>query len=546
MPEHHNYMRDVLILLIALLALVPLFIRVRLGNVLAYLTIGVVVGPLGLGLISGDESTEALGELGVVFLLFSIGLEINVERLRLFGLRTYGMALLQIPVTAVPLAMLAHLAGLSFSGSLLIGGALAVSSTAIVIQLLSERGQMTGQVGRAAIAILLMQDLAVAPMIVLVTAYGAAEQSLGAALGLASIKFVIFVLLIAVGQRLALRPLLRLAASAGEPEVFTAAALLLVLGIGWLSQEVGLSMALGAFVAGLLVADTEFRHQVSADIEPVRGLLLGLFFVSVGMSLELRFAIAHLPTIAAVVAAAMAVKALAMFVVARTFRLSSPRALALAGLLAQGSEFAFVLLPLGIGNGLIDRPTAQAVTVAVGLTMVIMPIGALAFDLITQRFFRGQPSLGDLESESGEIKGHVVIAGFGQVGMSVARFLVGEQVPILALDLSQQRVAESRSRGLPVFYGNATRKDVLRASRLDQAQVLVVVVPDPKTAEQITAIARQSFRHLRIFVRAPDESWVPKLRAVGADAIVLDSLTTALDMAERVMIVHAPENASDG
>lgn len=543
MPEHHHYLRDVLILLVALLALVPLFIRLRLGTVLAYLTIGVAIGPQGLGLITADESIEALGELGVVFLLFSIGLEINVERLRLFGLRTYGMALLQIPVTAVPIAGIAHWAGASIAGSLLIGGALAVSSTAIVIQLLGERGQMTGQVGRAAIAILLMQDLAVAPMIVLVTAYGVAGQSLGAALGLASIKFVIFILLIAVGQRLALRPLLRLAASAGEPEVFTAAALVLVLGIGWLSQTVGLSMALGAFVAGLLVADTEFRHQVSADIEPVRGLLLGLFFTSVGMGLDLRFAFAHLAMIIGVVAAAMAVKAFAMFVVARSFRLTSPRALALAGLLAQGSEFAFVLLPLGAERDLISRDIAQLMTVAVGLTMAIMPLGALAVDQITRRFVRAQPALGDLEAVSGEISGHVVIAGFGQVGMAVARFLAGEQVPFLALDLSEKRVTASRTRSLPVFYGNAARKDVLRAARLDRAQVLAVVVPDPKTAEQITAIARQSFRHLRIFVRAPDESWVPKLRAAGADAIVIESLTTALDMAERVMIVHAPENA---
>lgn len=546
MPEHHSYMRDVLILLIALLAMVPLFIRLRLGNVLAYLAIGVLVGPLGLGLISDEESTEALGELGVVFLLFSIGLEINIERLRLFGLRTYGMALLQIPVTMVPLALVANQAGISVAGSLLIGGALAVSSTAIVIQILGERGQMTGQVGRAAIAILLMQDLAVAPMIVLVTAYGAAEQSLGAALGLASIKFLIFILLVAVGQRLALRPLLRIAASAGEPEVFTAATLVLVLGIGWLSDQVGLSMALGAFVAGLLVADTEFRHQVSADIEPVRGLLLGLFFVSVGMGLDLRFAVDNLSTIAAVVAGAMAVKAVAMFLVARAFRLTSPRALALAGLLAQGGEFAFVLLPLGASQGLIDRGTAQMVTVAVGLTMAIMPIGALAVDIVVKRLIRGRPALGDLEVQSGEIKGHVVIAGFGQVGMAVARFLVGEQVPILALDHSEQRVTESRARGLPVFYGNAARKDVLRAARLDRAQVLVVVVPNPKTAEQITAIARQSFRHLRIFVRAPDESWLPKLHAAGANAIVLDSLTTALDLAERVMIVHAPESAGNG
>ncbi|NJO67657.1 MAG: potassium transporter KefB [Rhodospirillales bacterium] len=541
MPEHHHYLHEVLILLVALLAVVPLFVRLRLGTVLAYLTIGVAAGPLGFGLITADRTIETLGELGVVFLLFTIGLEINVERLRLFGLRTYGMALLQLPVTALPLAWAAHMAGVSVGGSLLIGGALAVSSTAIVIQLLSERGHMTGQVGRAAIAILLMQDLAVAPMIVLVTAYGSAEQSMGAALGLASIKFMIFIVVIAVFQRLALRPLLRLAASAREPEVFTAAGLLLVLGIGTLSQEVGLSMALGAFVAGLMVADTEFRHQVSADIEPVRGLFLGLFFVSVGMGLDLRFAAANIGIIAAAVAVLMVVKAVSMFLVARAFRLATPRAISLATLLAQGSEFAFVLIPLGAAGGLLDREATQVSTVAVGLSMALMPIGAIAFDWIAKRFVATHSTRGDLQVEGGELHDHVVIAGFGQVGMAVARFLVAESVPFLVLDLSENRVSACRSKGLPVFYGNAARKEVLRAARLDRAQVLAVAVPDPAVAEQITAIARQSFRHLRIFVARPIEDWVPKLRAAGADAIVLDSLTTALELAERVMMVHAPE-----
>lgn len=545
MPEPHSYMRDVLVLLVALLAVVPLFIRLRIGHVLAYLTIGVVVGPVGLALISNEETTAALGELGVVFLLFSIGLEINLERLRLFGMRTYGMALLQLPLTMIPLAVLANFAGASIAGALLIAGALAVSSTAIVLQILGERGQMAGQLGRAAIAILLMQDLAVAPMIVLVTAYGAADQSLGAALGLASIKFVVFIVLIALGQRLVLRPMLRLAAGAGEPEVFTAAALLLVLGVGWLSDQVGLSMALGAFAAGLMVADTEFRHQVSADIEPVRGLLLGLFFISVGMGLDLPFALANSANVAVIVTVLMSVKAVVMVLIARLFALNWRRSLALGGLLASGSEFAFLLIPLGLTAHLISRETGQIVAVSVGLSMAVMPVGAFVVDRVVRRWFRAQPALGDLAAQKGGMEGHVVIAGFGQVGMAVARFLLGEKVPFLALDLSEQRVSVSRSRGLPVYYGNAARKDVLRAARLGRAQVLVVVVPDPKTAEQITAIARQSFRHLRIFVRAPDESWVPALRAAGADAIVLDSLTTALDLAERVMIVHDPDSPGE-
>ncbi|MFO1153947.1 MAG: cation:proton antiporter [Rhodospirillales bacterium] len=545
MNEGHNYLQDVLILLVALLAVVPLFIRLRLGAVLAYLTIGILVGPSGLGLISSDEGTQPLAELGVVFLLFSIGLEISIGRLRLFGRRTYGIALLQMPVTIAVLALIAHAVGLDTGGALLIGAALSISSTAIVLPLLAERGQMTGQVGRAAIAVALMQDLSVAPMIVLVTAYGTHDQSVASALALALIKFIIFLLLVAAGERLALRPLLRLAANAEAPEVFTAAALLLVLGIGWLSHEVGLSMALGAFVAGLLVADTEFRHQVSADIEPVRGLLLGLFFVSVGMGLDLAFAASHLAIIALIVVVLMVVKALSLFAIAFALHMPRRRAIALAGLLAQGSEFAFVLLALGSERSLISLETKQLVTVAVGVSMMLMPIGSLIVDLIAARLPR--PAVGDIENESSEIQGHVVIAGFGQVGMAVARFLAGEKIPLLVLDLSPKRVTISRTRGLPVFYGNATRRDVLRAARLDRAQVLVVAVPEATSAEKITTIARQSFRHLRIFVRAPDESWAPRLRTAGADAIVLDSLTTALDLAERVMIVHAPElDAEEG
>lgn len=538
--DGHTYMQDVLILLAALLAVVPLFIRLRLGSVLAYLTIGILIGPNGLGLITSDASTQALAELGVVFLLFSIGLEISINRLRLFGRRTYGIALLQMPVTTAFLALIGYAAGLSIAGALLIGGALSISSTAIVLPLLAERGQMTGQVGRATIAVALMQDLWVAPMIVLVTAYGTHDTSLAAALGLALVKFIIFLLVVAAGERLALRPLLRLAADAEAPEVFTAAALLLVFGIGWLSHEVGLSMALGAFVAGLLVADTEFRHQVSADIDPVRGLLLGLFFVSVGMRLDLTFAVAHLASIIFIVFVLMTVKAMTLFVIALALHVPRRRAIALAGLLAQGSEFAFVLIALGGDRNLVSAETAQLITVAVGLSMMLMPIGALIVDLVVARL-PAPSAVGDIESESSEIRDHVVIAGFGQVGMAVARFLAGEKVPLLVLDLSPKRVTTSRARGLPVFYGNAARRDVLRAARLDRAQVLVVVVPEAATAERITAIARQAFRHLRIFVRAPDESWTPRLRAAGADAIVVDSLTTALDLAERVMIVHAPE-----
>jgi CPA2 family monovalent cation:H+ antiporter-2 len=538
-------LRDILIILLALLAVVPLFQRLRLGSVLAYLVIGLLIGPPGLGLIREDESTHALAEMGVVFLLFSIGLEISIERLRLFGRRAYTLALAQILATTAVIAAIAMLFGISIPGALLIGGAFSVSSTAVVLQLLGERGQMAGQLGRTAIAILLVQDLAVAPMIVLASAADVGQEALAVELGLAVVKFAAFCLIVAAGERTVLRPLLKLAAGSESPEVFTAAALLLVLGIGWMSESVGLSMALGAFVAGLLVADTEFRHQVSADIEPVRGLLLGLFFISVGMGLDLDYALDHIALVAALVVLIIVVKFAVLLALGLLAGLRRGRAAALAALLAQGSEFAFVLLPLGVAGSFFSSMQAQLLAVAVSLSMMLTPLGAMLLDRVASRLRREPSQLGNLDSESGTLRGHVVIAGFGQVGMAVARFLAGEGVPLLILDLTPRRVAASRTRGLPVFYGNAARRDVLRAAGLERAQALVVAVPDPAAAEQITAIARQSFRHLRIFTRAPEESWISRMRTAGADAIVLESLTTALDLAERVMLVHEPSEASN-
>jgi CPA2 family monovalent cation:H+ antiporter-2 len=540
-----NTLRDILIILLALLAVVPLFQRLRLGSVLAYLVIGLLIGPPGLGLIREDESTHALAEMGVVFLLFSIGLEISVERLRLFGRRAYTLALAQVLVTTGVIAAIATLFGIGLAGALLIGGALGVSSTAVVLQLLGERGQMAGQLGRTAIAILLVQDLTVAPMIVLASAADVGQQALLAELGLAVVKFAVFCLLVAAGERTVLRPLLKLAAGSDSPEVFTAAALLLVLGIGWMSETVGLSMALGAFVAGLLVADTEFRHQVSADIEPVRGLLLGLFFISVGMGLDLHYALDNIILVTVLVVLIIAVKFAVLFALALLAGLRRGRAAALAALLAQGSEFAFVLLPLGVAGSFFSSMQAQLLAVAVTLSMMLTPMGAMLLERLASRFRREPSQLGNLDTESGALRGHVVIAGFGQVGMAVARFLAGEGVPLLILDLTPRRVTASRTRGLPVFYGNAARRDVLRAAGLERAQALVVAVPDPAAAEQITAIARQGFRHLRIFTRAPEESWVSRMRTAGADAVVLESLTTALDLAERVMLVHEPISASN-
>lgn len=539
--HERDYLHDVLILLVALLAFVPIFQRLRIGVVLAYLAAGIVIGPSFLGLFAGGEETNTLAELGIVFLLFAVGLEVSNERLRLFGVRSFLLAGAQVFVTTIVLAGCGIALGFSPAASLVVGGALTFSSSAVVFQILSERGQMTGQFARSVIAILLVQDLMVAPMIVVTAAIGNAPDALAIPLGMAAAKFGLVLVAVALCERTILRPLLRFAAETGAPEVFTGLTLLLVLGIGWLTEEAGLSMALGAFLAGKMVADTEYRHQVAADIQPFRGLLLGLFFMTVGMTLDLRFAAENAGRVFMLVVALMALKTAVLFALSLAFSMPRPRALALAALLSQGSEFAFVLLTLAFQRNLLDGDARQVLTIVVGLSMALTPLGAM----LVSRFgpkTRGVSLLGDLDRESGEADNHVVIAGFGQVGMAVARYLAGEHVPVLILDLSPRRVRASRARNLPVFYGNAGRTDVLRAAHLDRAHALVVAVPEASTAEQITMVARRTAPGLKIYVRAPDEEWIGRMRAAGANAVVIDGLTTALELAERVMLVYAPES----
>jgi CPA2 family monovalent cation:H+ antiporter-2 len=544
--SEHRYLVDVLILLVAVVVVVPAFQKVRLGTVLAYLAAGVAIGPWGLQLIENPEALRGLAELGVVFLLFSVGLEISLERLRLFGRGVYGLAIGQVVLTTLVVALAAVRFGLSVPAAYVVGGAIALSSTAIALQLLSERGQMSGQLGRTAIAILLIQDLAVAPMLVFINGVGAGGEGVVATLAGSLLKFAVFITMVAAAERILLRPVLRLAADAGAPEVFTGATLLIVLGVGWISEMIGLSMALGAFLAGLLVADTEFRHQVAADIQPFRGLLLGLFFGIVGMGLDLGYAAKRAGDVALLVIAISIAKAVVLAGIALVLGHPRGRALALGGLLSQGSEFAFVLFAAAAARGLLAAEQAQLLTVAIGVSMAITPVGAMLIDrLFPAGSGPANSLLGNLEEQSSEIRGHVVVAGFGQVGMAVARFLAGEHVPVLILDMTPKKVTASRARGLRVFYANAARLDVLRAARLDRAHALVVAVPDATVAEQITAIAGRAFPDLSIFVRAPDDGWVDRLKTAGADAIVLEGLTTALELAERVMLVYAPELVAD-
>jgi CPA2 family monovalent cation:H+ antiporter-2 len=533
---------EILVILLVFIAFAAVSERLRLGTVLGFLVGGAVIGPSGLGVVRELEAARELADLGVVFLLFNLGLELKIERLRLIGTRVYVLGMSQLLVTAGAIAWIAYALGLGIEGGIVVGGALAVSSTAVVLRVLRDLGRTLTQLGRVAIAILLVQDIAVGPLLVLTKALGPAAGSLLQGLLLALGKGVLILLTVALLARFALRPVLAFLAALDADEVFTAMTLLLVLGASFATEQAGLSTALGAFVAGLMVADTEYRHQVAADIGRFRGLLLGFFFMTVGMTLDVGFALRHIGMVVAIAVGLLLLKALLLGGLAVGLGFGRKLAVELAALLAQGSEFAFVLLALAMDSRVLAGETAQAITVAIALSMAVTAVAAtLARGVLNRVEGEASASLQELAAETEAARNHIVVVGFGQVGMALTRHLVGLRMPVLALDYDPRRVRASRERHLPVYFGNAARADVLRAAHVGQARLVVVALPSTQTAERVVALLRSLFPSLRVLARVPDEDSVTRLREAGANAVVVDGLTTALDLAQRAVLLYEPE-----
>jgi CPA2 family monovalent cation:H+ antiporter-2 len=533
---------ELLVVLLVFIVFAAASERLRLGTVLGFLIGGAVVGPSGLGVVHELEAARELADLGVVFLLFNLGLELKIERLRLIGARVYVLALTQLVVTAGAIASIAHALGVGLEGALVIGGALSLSSTAVVLRVLRDLGRTLTQLGRIAIAILLVQDIAVGPLLMLTKALAATGGSLLQALLLALGKGALVLLPVVLLARFALRPVLAFLAALDADEIFTAMTLLLVLGASFATEQAGLSMALGAFLAGLMVADTEYRHQIAADIGPFRGLLLGFFFMTVGMTVDLSLAIAHLGTVVGIATGLLLLKALLLLGLAAGLGFGRRLAAELAGLLAQGSEFGFVLLALAAGSGLLADGAVQLLTIAIALSMAVTAVVAtLGRDLLNRLEGQAAASLQELAAETGAARNHIVVVGFGQVGMALTRHLVGLRIPVLALDYDPRRVRASRERHLPVYFGNAVRVDVLRAAHVGQSRLVVVALPNLVVCERVVGLLRSLFPRLRLLARAPDDDSAARLRKAGADAVVVDGLTTALDLAQRAVLLYEPE-----
>ena len=537
-----GYLFDVIVVLLAAVIATLLFRRLGLGTVLGYLIAGVAIGRSGFGLVTAGETLHALAELGVVFLLFTVGLELPLERLKVLIGRIAALGAAQVVVTTLAVAGVALLAGLPGTAAVAVGGGLALSSTAIVLRMLSDRQVLTTVFGRTVFGVLLVQDLAVAPFLVVVLALGERHGAPAAALGPALFKMLVAVLLILGAGRLALRHVFQQVARIREPEIFAALTLFIVLGTGLAAALAGLSMAFGAFLAGMLLAGTHFRHQVAAEIQPFRGLLLGLFFMSVGMHLDLALIKASWPTVLALAVGLLLGKGLIVGLLGRALGLPAGQALHLGLLLAQGGEFTFVLLGAALEAGILPAEQGQLLVAVVTLTMMATPLMARLGRALEGRAERaGIARAEEIPEQSEGLDGHVVIAGFGRVGAAVAQRLRAAGEAYVAVDLDPHRIAQARQRGLPVYYGDATRPEILDAVRIERARAVVVALDNPRAALQVVALLHYIFPELPVYARASDDAHAAELERAGAALVVPELVATGLKLAGSLLERGAPD-----
>lgn len=547
---HIPHLRELVVFLVAAGVLVPVLHRLRISPVLGYLVIGAIIGPYGLGrlaetwgwlgnvVITELEGVRTLAELGVVFLLFMIGLELSLERLWSMRRLVFGLGSLQILTSGIVLGLIAWEFGNTPRASIVLGACLALSSTAIVMQLLIESRRVGTAVGRSSFSILLMQDLAVVPILFLVGVLGAkAGGNVGLDLALALGKAVLVILAIYLVGRLALRPLMRLVAQTRSPEMFMAAILLTVIGTAAITGAAGLSMALGAFLAGLLLAETEFRHEVEIDIAPFKGLMLGLFFMSVGMGIDYRVIAAEPLWIGGAVLGLFLVKSLITAGLGLAFGLPRHTALETGLLLGEGGEFAFIVVGLAMSLGLVGGEVGQFMLIVAGLSMVATPfVARFAMRLANavERRSGGEP-VAPAQGQIEGIEGHVVLAGFGRVGRTLGDMLDTQTIPYLAIDNDPSTVHRAREARKRVFYGDAARLEMLNRVHAEKAAAIVVTMDEPHAVEKIVREARILYPDVRIYARAHDTMQARRLMALGATLAVPETVEASLQLAGRVL-----------
>ncbi len=529
-----------LIYLLAAVICVPLSRHLGLGSILGYLAAGIIIGPYGFAFIRNAEHILHFAELGVVFLLFIVGLELKPSRLWVMRRMVFGLGATQVVVTAAAIALVSWSLGLSRNAAMIIGAILALSSTAFVLQMLAEKKQLGAIHGRAAFSVLLFQDLAAIPLIALLPLVGA-KASLADGIAFTQIGLMLLTIVgLIVGGRLLLRPVLKFAARSGIPEIFTATALLVVIGAALLMEFAGMSMVLGAFIAGMLLADSEYRHQLEADIGPLKGLLLGLFFIAVGMTVNVGLLLDEPRRIMLIVALLMATKALILFPLARQFGMCDRgAALKFAAVLSQGGEFAFVLLGIAARNEIMSIAIIDEVILAVAISMLMTPFIYALAEYTGGKMEKGVARDYDVPED---LHHEVLIAGFGRVGQIVGRLLNIVGTPFTALENDSSQVDFVRRYGSTVHYGDASRLDLLRAAGAGHAKLFVLAVSDLEDSMRIAEAVIRHFPHLKIIARARNRRHAHKLMDLGVEHIFRETLLSSLAMTEQVLtrLGHSP------
>ncbi|MFD1702013.1 monovalent cation:proton antiporter-2 (CPA2) family protein [Methylopila henanensis] len=534
-----NELVQVVALLGAGVVAVPIFRRLGLGSVLGYFAAGIVIGPFAIGLFPDPASVLHVAEFGVIMLLFIIGLEMQPSRL--WGLRReiFGLGLAQVAVCGALLTFAGILAGLSAPVAFVAGMGFVLSSTAVVMQMLDERGDTSTPAGQKAVSILLLEDLAIVPLLAIVAflapqeTHAGGSRLTGVAIALAAIIGLV------VAGRYLLNPMFKILARSKAREVMTAAALLVVLGSALLMDIGGLSMAMGAFLAGVMLSESTFRHQLEADIEPFRGILLGLFFLAVGMSLDLPAIAANWGMVAAAVVGFVAVKAAGIFVVARLFGSNWREAVDRTALFAQGGEFAFVLYAAATASGVMDARENAVFTAAVIISMALTPFTAIALKRLMPP--RPETSLDNVERADG-LTGSVLIVGFGRFGQMVSQPLLARGFDVSIIELDVEMIEAAAEFGFKVYYGDGTRLDVLRTSGAGEARAIVVCADGRQTASKIADLARHEFSQAQLYVRAYDRGHAIDLIRSGVDYQLRETFESAMAFGEAVLIgLDVPE-----
>jgi glutathione-regulated potassium-efflux system protein KefB len=531
--ESTSTLQIAVIYLVAVVIAVPLAKRAGVGAVLGYLGAGLLLGPQGLHLFTQTEQSSYLAEFGVVMLLFVIGLELSPQRLWVMRRTVFGSGSLQMVLSALLIGAAAMLFGLSWKLALVLGLGLALSSTAIDLQILSERKQVSSPHGRLGFAILLFQDVAAIPILALVPLLGV-NQPNAAPDPLAALRVIGLIAVVVIGGRLLLRPFFRAVARAKSLETFTASALLVVIGISWLMQLAGISMSLGAFLAGMLLADSEFRHELEAQIDPFKGLLLGLFFVSVGMSVDLSLILREPWLIGGLLFALFTIKAVVLFLVGRySGKLDRDHSLQLAALLAQGGEFGFVVFSLAEGDGLLSAELHNLLVVVITLSMAATPLVVMGLShLLSKHPAAPEQPFDEIDNENPR----VIIAGFGRVGQIVARILRAQHISFTALEHSAEQVEFSRRFGSTIYFGDPSRPELLRAAGADKAEVFVLTTDDAETSIRTARLVKRIYPHLKIYVRARNRQHVFKLMDLGMNGIVRETFHSSLVLTQDVLV----------